>query len=116
MNKVDDILMEEVKQEIADIQCPKQVDVVNAVMDSIKDKQLLVPSTTRRTWVNVASGLAACLVIALIVNLSLFLSHPYNEQDLNKMFAELDQYTFDYSTPDAFSEDYTNHFDVYFEE
>lgn len=108
--------MEELMQEITSIQCPKHVDVVGPVMDSIKAKQLLAPSSRRRFWLNIATGFAASFLIAFIVNISLFFSHPYSEKDINTMFAELDQYTLGYNTPDAVSEDYNSNINLYFGE
>ena len=58
--------------------CPKQVDVVDSVMEVVSKKPYLQPvhRNRRQAWRIVATT-AAAVVVALIVNVTMLYTHSY---------------------------------------
>ena len=69
--------------------CPKQVDVVDSVMDVVSKKPYLQPvhRNNRQIWRIVATT-AAAAVVALIVNVTVLYTHNYDDEGLGMMMAQ----------------------------
>lgn len=75
--------------------CPKQVDVVDSVMDVVSKKPYLQPvhrSNKRQVWRIVATT-AAAAVVALIVNVTMLYTHSYDDEGLGLMMAQVNDYS-----------------------
>lgn len=74
--------------------CPKQVDVVDSVMDVVSKKPYLQPvhRNNRRIWRIVATTVAAA-VVALIVNVTVLYTHNYDDEGLGMMMAQVNDYS-----------------------
>ena len=103
-----DIFMNEVAKEIRTIAAPKQVDVTDAVMDALRNKAVMAPQREGFTWKKAMVGVAACLLIALAVNISRFISNGYDDAAIDNMFAELYDYGDQYGGGDYGYEDFSS--------
>ncbi len=74
--------------------CPKQVDVVDSVMDVVSKKPYLQPvhRNNRQIWRIVATTVAAA-VVALIVNVTVLYTHNYDDEGLGMMMAQVNDYS-----------------------
>ena len=70
--------------------CPKQVDVVDSVMEVVSKKPYLQPVHRNRhqAWRIVATT-AAAVVVALIVNVTMLYTHSYDDEGLGLMMAQV---------------------------
>lgn len=70
--------------------CPKQVDVVDSVMEVVSKKPYLQPvhRNRRQAWRIVATT-AAAVVVALIVNVTILFTHSCDDEGLGLMMAQV---------------------------
>lgn len=99
MMKENDILMNEVKQEIASLKA-KPVDLTASIMQGIEKKQLLTSKPNRRFTLirNSAIAVVACFAALVVLNITITYSKDYNEPAIGTLIAELydGDFEFDY--------------------
>ncbi len=86
---------------------PKQVDVVDAVMDTIRKqnsgKKPQHAPASRPLWPRLAISSAAAVVALVVVNLTLFRSHAYNEDLIGSTMADVSDYSY-YAPIESFAD------------
>ncbi|MBR1792493.1 MAG: hypothetical protein IJ764_02500 [Bacteroidales bacterium] len=85
----DDIMMQQLRQ----MQYPHAVNLVEGVMSQVR-LSLPRPSVWHR-WGRYVAAVAACVVVALSINVLIFFTKDYNEPQLTSMLASVygyDQY------------------------
>ena len=77
---------------------PHQVDVVDAVMDTIRKQPLSMKTqpapAPRPLWPRLAVSSAAAVIALVVVNLTLFRSHTYNEALIGNTIADVSDYSY----------------------
>ena len=96
----------DILQQIRDMRYPYTVDVVNQVMEQVRNKPLLVPRQTHGFNLrHVATAVAACLLLAVGINFTLLFTHDYNEAQIGNMIADVYAFHADYgSSADSYSD------------
>lgn len=100
MQREDDLLMNEVINEMRSIVCPHKIDVTDSVMQAIEHKALLSPRIKNKhtVWKTIISASVACLLVAVVVNVSISIAHDRNEPAIGNMFAYVLDYTIEYGS------------------
>lgn len=87
--------IDEQLQQLAQQTCPRQVDVVDAVMAQVRQKPYLMPNHRKVVWRRVAT--TAVAAVAALVLLNVAFRPSYNEQQIGSMMAYVSDY--DYYSP-----------------
>ncbi|MCQ2294155.1 MAG: hypothetical protein MJZ67_00745 [Bacteroidales bacterium] len=74
-------------QELKEMHYQGKVDVVDAVMQQVGNKPLLVPATHRITLGKVSIAAAACALIALSINVVALFTRDFNEVQIGSDIA-----------------------------
>ena len=88
----------DILQQLRDMRYPATIDVVAPVMEQVRNKPLLTsqrpaPHRFRR----ITTAVAACLALAVGVNIALLFTHDYDEGQLSNMIAEVYNYQAEYT-------------------
>jgi hypothetical protein len=78
--------------------CPKQVDVVDAVMAQVRQKPYLQPAHRTTLWRTVALTAVAAVAALVVLNIGAFRS--YDEEGIGSMIASVSDYDY-YSTVES---------------
>ncbi|MBO4587223.1 MAG: hypothetical protein J5677_05340 [Bacteroidales bacterium] len=97
--------IDEQLQELSQLTCPRQVDVVDAVMNEVRQHPYLMPNVEMRqaasprhrkvVWRRIALTAVAAMAALVVINLSFRPS--YNEEQIGTMLAYVSDY--DYYLP-----------------
>ncbi len=90
-----DFVVESALSEMRKLECPIQVDVVDAVMEQVS-KQPIMVSHKRRNLIIAA----ACLAAVLLVNVTLYFTRGYNEDAVGNVLADVYDYNTNYGLDD----------------
>lgn len=86
---------QEIVEQLKRIEYPIKVDVVDSVMEKIgQSSQPVRRNTTLHLW-KYMGGVAACLAVALVINITIMFTKDYDEPSIGNMLAEVyyDQYS-----------------------
>lgn len=72
--------------------CPKQVDVVDAVMAQVRRKPYLRPAHRTALWRTVALTAVAAVAAVVVFNVASF--HSYDEEGIGRMMAYVSDYDY----------------------
>lgn len=91
-------------QQLRDMRYPGDIDVVDAVMEQVRNKPLLVPQPSKTIRLRrIVASVAACAAIVLAINLTHLYTRDYNEAQIGDMMAEVYGFYDDYgSTADYY--------------
>lgn len=84
--------IEEQLQLLSRQRCPKQVDVVDAVMAQVRQKPYLQPVHRTAVWRTVALSAVAAVVAVVVFNVASFRS--YDEEGIGTMIASVSDYSY----------------------
>lgn len=86
-------------QQLRDMRYPGDIDVVNAVMEQVRNKPLLFtqPKQAGR-FRKILAGAAACAALAVAANVAHLYTRDYNEAQIGDMMAEVYDYHADYGS------------------
>ena len=75
--------------------CPRQVDVVEPVMAQVRRMGVPTASrTVRPLWPRLAISSAAAVIALLVINITLFRSHSYDEEQIGTTMAYVSDYSY----------------------
>lgn len=84
---------EQLKQ-LASVEYPKRVDVVDAVMTEVQKHPYLQPAARRRVnWRLVSMAAAAAVAALVVVNVVAVGNKNYDEEGMGNMIAQLNDYS-----------------------
>ena len=85
---------EQLKQ-LASMEYPERVDVVDAVMAEVQKHPYLQPAPQRRrvNWRLVGMAAAAALAALVVVNVAFVGTRSYDEEGMSSMIAQLNDYS-----------------------
>ena len=82
-------------EQLARLQYPKKVDVVDRVMEQVERQPYLMPApqrhNARRLWLPV-SAVAAAAAVLLAINVVSLYTHSYDEAGMGRTIAQLNDY------------------------
>lgn len=84
--------IDEQLQELKNQTCPRQVDVVDAVMAQVRQHPYLVPVHRKVVWRRVALTAAAAVAALVVTNIAFRPS--YNEEQIGDMMAYVSDYQY----------------------
>ena len=84
--------IDEQLEQLAHLQCPRQVDVVDRVMAEVKQKPYLQPAR-RRLWRPISIAAAAAVAVLLVVNVVSLYTHSYDEANLGLTLVQVNDYS-----------------------
>lgn len=87
--------IDEQLQQLSRQTCPRQVDVVDAVMAQVRQRPYLVPVKRNYLWQRVALTAVAAALALVVVNVAT--ARSYNETQIGDMLAYVSDY--DYYAP-----------------
>lgn len=93
--------IDEQLQQLAQQTCPRQVDVVDAVMAQVRQRPYLIPSHRKAVWRRIATTAVAAAAALVILNVALRPS--YNEQQIGSMMTQVIDYDY-YSSVEGLAE------------
>lgn len=97
MKHDDIILLQQATEAIRSINCPKQVDVTDAVMARLQNTQLLAPKQSHNNlWLRGSIAAAACLLLGIGINLTILFTRSYDESSISNMMSELNTFNDQY--------------------
>ena len=102
-------------QQLRELRYPADIDVVDSVMEQVRNKPLMVVPRRRKLFYRVATGVAAAAVLAVAINVTLLFTRDYNEQQISSMMAEVYDYSDDYSSSYAADYDFGAIESIYYE-
>jgi len=80
----------ELMQQLRDMRYPATVNVVEGVMEQVRNKPLLVPREQSYMRLRrVATAVAASLILAFGINVTLLFTHDYNEAQIGNMIVDI---------------------------
>ena len=81
-------------EQIAQLRCPQQVDVVDRVMQHVEAHPYLRPLSSRRhLWKPIGAVAAAATVALLLLNVVSVYSRSYDETSMGNTIAQLNDYS-----------------------
>ena len=88
----------DILKQLRDMRYPATIDVVAPVMEQVRNKPLLTPQRTApRRIRRISAAVAASLVLAVGVNVTLLFTHDYDEVQIGNMIADVYNYHADYA-------------------
>ena len=96
----------DILQQLRDMRYPHTIDVVEQVMEQVRNKPLLAARQPRRPLLrHVAAAVAACILLAVGINITLIFTHDYNEAQIGNMIADVYAFHADYgSAADSYND------------
>ena len=87
----------DILQQLRQMRYPDTVDVLQPVMQQVRNKPLLTPqpATTHRLR-RITTAVAASLILAVGVNMLLLFTHDYDETQISNMIADVYNYHANY--------------------
>lgn len=87
----------DILQQLRDMRYPGTIDVVAPVMQQVRNKPLLTPQhNTPQRIKRFSTAVAACLILAIGINVTLLYTRNYDEAQISNMIAEVYNYHADY--------------------
>ncbi len=88
----------DILQQLRDMRYPATIDVVAPVMEQVRNKPLLTPKTNApHRFRRITSAVAACIALAIGINVALLFTRDYDEGQISNMIAEVYNYQADYA-------------------
>lgn len=84
--------IEERLQELSQLSCPRQVDVVDSVMAEVRQHPYLRPASRPLVWRRIAVTAAAAVAALVVINVSILYSRSYDEEQISSMMAFAQDY------------------------
>ena len=104
--------IEQQLEQLAQLQYPNKVDVVDSVMAQVSRRPYLRPVHRKVTWRYISIAAAAAVVALFIVNITIFRPAAYSNEDMGFAIAQFN----DYSSWNTVEEAAANPFDYIYEE
>ena len=104
--------IEQQLEQLAQLQYPNKVDVVDSVMAQVSQRPYLCPVHRKFTWRYISIAAAAAVVALFIVNITIFRPAAYSNEDMGFAIAQFN----DYSSWNTVEEAAVNPFDYIYEE
>lgn len=103
-----DLFETELRDAMSTVQCPRQVDVTDAVMEAVAKRPILSADMDNRRmkWKIMTGTVAACA--ATVVALIITFGANHNETEVNYVVGDVTSYIESYAEPDEY---YENRFD-----
>ena len=87
----------DILQQLRDMRYPGTIDVVDPVMQQVRNKPLLTPKhNTPQRIRRYSTAVAACLILAIGINVTLLFTRNYDEAQISNMIADVYNYHADY--------------------
>lgn len=87
----------DILQQLRDMRYPGTIDVVAPVMQQVRNKPLLTPQFNKLQRIKrFSTAVAACLILAVGINVTLLFTRNYDEAQISNMIAEVYNYHADY--------------------
>lgn len=96
--------IEQTLEQLAGLEYPKKVDVVDRVMAEVGKKPYLRPAHRNVSWQRISTVAAAAMVALVLVNVALFHFHSYDNEGMGSMIAQVNDYSSWNTVEDAAAE------------
>ena len=104
--------LEQRLDQLAHLQCPHKVDVVDSVMSQVSQRPYLRPARRTITWRHISIAAAAAVVALFIVNITLFRPSGISNEDMGMAIVQYN----DYSSWNAVEDAATDPYDYFYDE
>ncbi len=81
-------------KELARLEYPKKVDIVDKVMAEVSKKPYLRPVHKVQPWQRIVSTSIAAAIVALIVNIVVIRTAKYDEDSIGNMISQVNEYDY----------------------
>lgn len=78
--------------ELRKLEYPKQVDIVDAVMNEVSQRPYLQPKHKKAFWQRISAIAAVAAIAIVIINIAIFPPHNYDDEQLGTMIAQVNDY------------------------
>lgn len=80
-------------EQLSHLQCPRQVDVTDRVMEQVMQRPYLQPVHHRHILRNIGIVAAAASLALVILNVTTIYTHSYDDEGLGSMIAQVNDYS-----------------------
>ena len=80
-------------EQLAGLEYPGKVDVVDRVMAEVSKKPYLRPVHRKVSWQRISAVAAAAAVLLVVVNIAVFHPFGYDDEGLGTMIAQVNDYS-----------------------
>ena len=81
-------------QQLAQLEYPRKVDVVDKVMATVSERPYLRPIHKVQPWQRIVSTTIAAAIVALIVNVIVIRNAQYDEVGIGNMISQVHDYNY----------------------